>query len=325
MATAADGGRGPGPPSVGASIDTGSNSVHLLVATVADHSTEAIADESVFLGLGAAVDERAALGADRREALLVALDGYVSRARELGADTVTIVGTEPLRRAGDAARVVRDVEARLGLTLHVLTHEEEGYLTLLGATGGHAVEQETLVVDVGGGSSELAIVAPGAAPTAVGLRLGCRRLTDQFGTHDPIRPDEIEEMRRVAREAVAGGTPTASPGEVVAVGGTASNLLKVLPERAEQAHLDRDDLRRAIALLGEDTAAAASARYGVNPVRARILPAGAVIVDAILERYGKVDLRVSEGGIREGAILAAARAGSAWRDRLPMLVQGWPS
>ena len=77
------------------------------------------------------------------------------------------------------------------------------------------------------------------------------------------------------------------------------------------------------ALLAVESAADASARFLINPIRARILPAGGAIIDAILERYGADEIRVSEAGLREGAILAAGHEGPHWRDRLPVLAHGW--
>ncbi len=103
------------PPTVGASIDIGSNSVHLLVAHVAEHEVEPLTDESVFLGLGAAVAARACLGPDARAGLIDALRTYVATARGLGADAVTLIGTEPLRRAGDGRTLVHEVQAALEL------------------------------------------------------------------------------------------------------------------------------------------------------------------------------------------------------------------
>ena len=89
--------------------------------------------------------------------------------------------------------------------------------------------------------------------------------------------------------------------------------------------LDRERIAEALAILTTESAALAAERYLVRPIRARILPAGAAILDAILERYGVDRLRVSEAGIREGAILAVDHAGRAWRDRLAQLAHGWRS
>lgn len=310
------------PPVVGASIDVGSNSVHLLVATVAGHRLTTLADESAFLGLGAQVAERHVLGTDGRDALVDALALYAGVAREMGAPDVVVAGTEPIRRAADAPLAVHEVETRTGLALNVLTHEEEALLTAVGVMAGRPVAHETLVIDGGGGSSEFCVIAPDRLPRAAGLRLGAARLTDRHVRHDPPTPDELLAMLEDARSIVA-SAPPASPQEIVVVGGTVSNLLKVIRFGASRGTLTRDKAARALALLAAEPAALAAQRHGIRPERARILPAGAVIVDAILHHYGAASLRVSEAGLREGAILATVHGGHAWRDRLPELAHGW--
>src|SRR4029077_3261038 len=116
---------------------------------------------------------------------VAALVRYADTARRLGATDVTFIGTEPIRRAVDAPSIVFEVGAATGAPLHVVTHEEEAYLTLLGVTEGRPVTHELLVVDVGGGSTEFCMVGAGGSPSASGLRLGSSRLTDEHVTHDP--------------------------------------------------------------------------------------------------------------------------------------------
>jgi exopolyphosphatase/guanosine-5'-triphosphate,3'-diphosphate pyrophosphatase len=296
--------------------------VHVLVAVVAGHRLEPLLDESAFLGLGSAVVERGFLGRTARGDLIATLVGYVEAARRLGAGNVTLLGTEPIRRAADAAAVVHEAGIASAAPLHVLSHEEEAFLTLIGVTEGMPVTHETLVVDVGGGSSEFCIVDAIHPPRAAGLRLGSARLTDRFVTHDPPTAGELAAIRAAAYEAVR-DAPEAHPRELVAVGGTASNLVKVLPAAAVDRTLTRDRIGEIEAILASEPAAAASERHLVNPIRARILPAGGAIMDAILDRYGADRLRVSEAGIREGAILAVDHGGPSWRDRLPQLAHGW--
>jgi len=307
---------------VGASVDLGSNSVHLLVALVDGHRLQPLVDESVFLGLGSAIVGRGHLGRAARGELVAALVRYAETARRLGATDITFVGTEPIRRAADSAAIVAEAAAASGVPLHVLSHEEEAYLTIIGVHEGMPVTQETLVVDVGGGSSEFCIVEATRPPRAAGLQLGCARLTDRHVSHDPPTTAEIEAMRADA-VVVVRDAPDAQPAEVVAVGGTASNLLKVLPAAALDRTLTRDRIGEVLAILASEPAALASERHLVNPTRARILPAGAVIMDAILGRYGAERIRVSEAGIREGTILAVEHGGASWRDRLAELAHGW--
>jgi len=262
------------------------------------------------------------LGAAARASLVEVLAAYVETARNLGAANVTLIGTEPLRRAEDGPAIVQAVEARTGVALHVLDHDEEGMLTLLGVTMGRPLHSELLVLDIGGGSTELVFVGESGPVRVEGLRLGAAALTRDLVRADPPTLAETGAMREAAHRVVA-DAPKEAPADVVAVGGTASNLLKLLPATAVDRLLTRRRITVALAMLAVERSAEAAARHVIRPERARILPAGAIIVDTILEHYGLDRLRVSEGGMREGAVLAAAKAGPAWRDRLPALVHGW--
>lgn len=307
---------------IGASVDLGSNSVHLLVAVIDGHRLRPLADESVFLGLGAAVADRGFLGRSARVELVAALVRYADVARSHGASDITFIGTEPIRRAADGLAIVHEAGVAAGAPLHVVSHEEEAYLTIIGVMEGLPATRQTLTVDIGGGSCEFSVVDAIQRPRAAGLRLGSARLTDRFVTHDPPLAAEVEAMRAAALEIVR-DAPGAAPDEIVAVGGTASNLLKVLPSARPSGILTREDLGEALRVLAGEPAISASERHGVNPIRARILPAGAVILDAILERYGADRIRVSDAGVREGTILAVAHARSSWRDQLANLAHGW--
>ena len=311
----------PGRASVACAIDVGSNSAHALIAVVRDHAIEPVVDRSAFLGLGWAVDRRGVVGRAKQAELVDQLRGYAGRARGLEASSITVVGTEPLRRAADAARVVRAVEQRAGVPFHVLGHEEEGLLTLIGVTGGHPVRRNTVIVDIGGGSTEVVLACPDRDPVAVGVRLGSARLTARFAVHDPPRPDEVLAMTEEARTALATVVAPA-PEDLVGVGGTASNILRVIDARGE-ADLTRARLDEALAVLVSQPSDAVAERYGVKPLRARLLPAGAAILAAALDQFGLERLRISDAGIREGLALASTHAGTGWRDRLEDLAGGW--
>jgi exopolyphosphatase/guanosine-5'-triphosphate,3'-diphosphate pyrophosphatase len=309
-------------PVIGAAIDVGATSVHLLVAELHGHRLRVVLDVSELLRLGEVVDVGGALGPAARIRLIACLLRYRDAARAAGAGEPLVVGTEPLRRASDATDAAGEVASATGLTLHVLDHVTEGLLTLLGVTSGRPVRRELLVVDVGGGSSEFVSVGPDEAAAAHGVRVGAARLTAAIVAHDPPTPDELhallEEARRLITEA-----PDVVPERLVVVGGTASNLLRVVPGGSVDRSLTRRRIAAAMVLLAHEPAGVVAQTYGVNPHRARILPAGAAIMGAIIERYGVPRLRVSEAGIREGAILAGAHAGSDWQRRLPQLLAGW--
>jgi exopolyphosphatase/pppGpp-phosphohydrolase len=307
---------------IGAAVDLGSNSVHLLVAVIAGHRLRTLVDESTFLGLGAAVDARAHLGSEAREELTEVLARYARTAGGLGASTTTFIGTEPLRRAADCARIVNDVDRATRVPLQVLSHEEEAYLTVVGVTCGWPVECETLVVDIGGGSSEFCVVAPGRSPRAAGLRIGSNRLSTRYVTSDPVSREAVDAMRSAAVEILVGALPS-DPTDLIVVGGTATNLLKVTSAGAADPILSRARIAEALDTLLSEPAGAIAARFGINPKRGPLLPAGAVIVEALMRRHDVDEVRVSDASLREGAILVADHAGRAWRDRLPELAHGW--
>ena len=281
-----------------------------------------LADESALLGLGTLVDARGLIPADGRGPLIAALGGYAATARGLGADRIAFVGTEPLRRAADARSVVVAVEKATGVPLHVVDHREEGLLTLLGATSGRAVEADLLVVDIGGGSTQIVVVGPGRRAESIGIGVGGARLTATHVRHDPPTEAEIGKLRAAAIAAIAAG-PAAAPTAIVVVGGTASNLVKVVPSALQDRLVTPDRLIEAFDVLRSAPADEIAARFGIRPQRARILAAGAALLEAILERYGIPRATASEEGIREGTVLALARAGAAWRDRLELLAHGW--
>jgi len=157
---------------VAAAIDIGSYSVHLLVAGVGGHALETLHDESAFLGLGQAIGETGDL-AEARSGLVETISGYVMRAWALGATTITIVGTDPLRRASDAAAAIAEISAATGIEVLVLSHDEEALVALVGVQAGRPVLRETAVIDVGGGSTE--VLAVGAGPGAGSGRAAARR------------------------------------------------------------------------------------------------------------------------------------------------------
>ena len=310
-----------GSPRVGAAIDCGSNSVHLLVAVIDRHRVRPLADESTFLGLGAAAGD-GEFGPTLINHLTATIIGYVRLAQTLGAAQVVIVGTEPFRRAADAREAFASMRTATGLRPATITHAEEALLTLVGVTGGRRVKSDLLVCDIGGGSTELATVGPRRKPAAFGFRAGSASLTDRHVRHDPPTGTELRALRAAASQLVA-GAPDIPRSRLVAVGGSATNMLRVLPV----AGLDRvltparlDEIRDTLAT--EPTGLAAE-RHGISPIRARLLPAGVEILSAILRRYEADQAEVSDLGIREGLILVTTEAGGEWRRQLRKLAAGW--
>jgi exopolyphosphatase/guanosine-5'-triphosphate,3'-diphosphate pyrophosphatase len=303
------------PSGLGAAIDVGSNSVHLLVASMGRRGLRPVADESMHLGLGRIVDREGRLPADARRAALTVISGYVERARSLGAATVAVVGTEPLRRASNRSLLQAALLRATGVPLHVLTNDQEAGLTLLGVTGGRRFTGTLLVVDIGGGSTELILASHGHDPVVGAMPFGSARLSASFVEHDPPMASELTRLRRAAAELFA-SMPAGHPTRVVVVGGTGSNLCRLI-EGAPECRLDRDALRRALAMVCAEPARTLADRYGVREGRVAQLAAGGALVEAAMDRYGVDSIDASDQGLREGALLASMGAADDWLEQLP--------
>lgn len=316
-------------PEVIAAVDIGSNTAHLLVALVDDRTVTPLADESVLLGLGAVVDRDGRLPFAARAALLEALDGFVATARRWHANELLLLGAEPFRRAADAGEVSDMALGRVGVPIVVLDHAEEAELTLLGVTRGTPVEAPLLVVDVGGGSTEAIHQMPGTAPRTFVIASGSNRLTQACEPADPPMPADREALAVRARELLA-EAPGGRPARAVLVGGSATNLARVVTgvrggdPASPVTEMSRVGVEQAIHEIDRTSSAALAERYRLTPTRARLLPAGAALVLAFMERYELDIVEVSQASLREGAVLAVRHAGPAWRTRLTALTAGWP-
>jgi exopolyphosphatase/guanosine-5'-triphosphate,3'-diphosphate pyrophosphatase len=294
-----------------AAIDIGSNSVHLLVAAVgADGALLTLADESLQLGLGRVVQQQGRMGAAARRAAVETVAAFAARADELGARSALLMGTQPLRRAADRSVLRREIRDAIGLDLVVLSHDQEATLTLLGVTAGRGVEDPLLVMDVGGGSSEVILVAPGTDPVVGAFAVGSARLSDSVVEHDPPMAAEIAELRVRARMLVE-PLPAGSPVRGIVSGGSGTNVSRLLG-RDRTTRVTIDDLETALALLQVRRAADLALGTGLTERRVRQLAAGIALVEALMERYGLSVTEVSDAGLREGAVLAAARFGGNW-------------
>ncbi len=219
-------GDGPSEPVVRAAIDCGANSVHVLVALAQDDRLRPLMDESTFLGLGVAA-RRGRLGDAKISELVATVVRYADGARRLGAGQVLVVGTDPFRRARDAATVVAQLRQAADLELAILSVEEEALLTLLGVTEGRRVDHSLSVCDIGGGSTEVAFLEPGRPPRAVAIHAGSASLPERLNPGDPPTRADISNLRAAAAVAVRRAHLPRTE-RFVAVGGTSTNLLRLL-------------------------------------------------------------------------------------------------
>lgn len=309
---------GSGPPV--AVIDVGSNTVLLLVL---GPTGEILRESSRITRLGKGVFRTGRLDREAVERTREAIEEFAREARRLGAARVVAVGTEALRRAGDAAGFVEDLRAR-GVVdeLRLLSGEEEAGLAIEASRRALGAEAQGLVVvDVGGGSTEVAWTDPAGRVRGVSLPLGSVRLTEAHVSTHPIPQAELEALGRAAASEtarLAREPDLLAAKQVVAVAGTATTLaalvLELEPydaERVEGTLLSRVDLAGWIARLAALDVPARRALPGMEPGRADVIVAGLVALESVLARLGAERFAVSGRGVRHGVALRLLERGEA--------------
>jgi exopolyphosphatase/guanosine-5'-triphosphate,3'-diphosphate pyrophosphatase len=282
-------------------IDIGSNTTRLLVADRVGGRLSWIHQERAFTRIAREFLADGRLGAEKVAEVVEVVRGQLRSAQEHGVAQVQLVATAAIRGAANGEELVAAIREATGLPVTVLSDREEARLAFVGVAGTlePPPEGELGVVDVGGGSSELAV---GTIPDRVrwwaSLPVGSAILSGPGDCADPPTPEELDRLRaRIA--ATLSHLDVPRPATAVAAGGSATSLGRLVGPV-----LDRATLRRALAFVTVAPAVEAAARFGIDPERARLLPAGLLILEAAAEAFG-VPLRVGRGGIREGVLLEA--------------------
>lgn len=276
-----------------ACVDIGSNTTRVLVAEPVPGGLREVLAQRAFtaIGPGPIPPERIAAVAD-----LVA--AQVQAARDAGADRIRVVATAVVRQAPNGPELVAAVRAASRAQVEVLSADEEARLAFAGAAqacGGGSAEP-IAVVDVGGGSCEIAVgTRAGGAGWSASVPLGSAGLAASHLASDPCSAEEFGAAREAARAAFDRiAVPAAS--RAVAVGGSATSLRRIAGARLDQAALDA-----AVGALVRAPRAQVAAELALAPERVRLLPAGILLLAAASERIG-LPLEIASGGLREGVV-----------------------
>jgi exopolyphosphatase/guanosine-5'-triphosphate,3'-diphosphate pyrophosphatase len=294
-----------------ACIDVGSNTTRLLVAMDDGPRLHEVFAERAFTRLGAGCGHDGEIAPEKVAEVASVVARQVRIAREHGAASLRVVATAAVRQAANGPALAHAIQAACGVTLEVLAGEDEARLAFAGAVGMLPKPPLGLlgVVDVGGGSTELVIgTAAGGVSWSVSLPLGSGVVTDRDLPSDPPSADELARLRAKLAEAFA-GIRAPLPCTAYAVGGSASSLQRLLG-----TVLDRETLERGLQALVARPAAEIALVLGLHVERARLLPAGVLLL-AAASRALDAPLLLAGGGLREGVVLdqlaRAARAGAA--------------
>ena len=283
-------------------IDLGTNSTRLLVAEVEDGRVDEVARDTTITRLGESVDERRKLLPTAVARVRNVLSGYRRELERLGADRVLVLATSSVRDAENGEAFLGEIEWSYGFTTRLLSGEEEADLTRRGVADGRELDPDALVLDIGGGSTELI-----TEREQISIDMGSVRVTERFLHADPPTGEELDAAAHAVRELL----PELQPAEAIGVAGTITSIAALElgeydPERIDGYRLSRAAVEAQLERLASLPLAERRELPGLDPDRAPVIVAGAVIVDEVLRRYGLDELEVSERDLLHGAALEAA-------------------
>ncbi|HEX2708655.1 MAG TPA: hypothetical protein VHM66_11680 [Solirubrobacterales bacterium] len=282
-----------------AAIDIGSNTTRVLVAEPVEGQLKKVMEQRAYTRINSALDRDGGIEAEKIEEVCELVATQVRLARELGAETIRSVATAAIREASNGEEAALAIADASGVPVDILSDQEEGRLSFIGATKGlgHPVEGKIGVVDVGGGSTEVILgTATGGVEKVRSWRVGSGALADELITSDPPSAAEIRKVRdRI--EDIFEGVEFEHPAQAVAVGGSATSLRRLVG-----TVLEYETLERGIRVLCGDPAADVARRFELDPQRVRILTTGVLLLEKVSELLGQ-PLQIGKGGLREGVIL----------------------
>ncbi|WP_273843676.1 hypothetical protein [Rubrobacter calidifluminis] len=284
-------------------IDVGSNTIHLLVGEVEGGQVIPVAGEKISARLGDGVARTGRIKPERLSLAAEVIGLFARMAAMNGASESLILATSAVRDAENGYELGERVRELTGLKMHLISGEEEAELGFRGAVSaaGNSLEGPALVVDLGGGSAQLIFGDACRGPLMeVSLPLGSNRTTECFVGGDPAGKKELRALEEHVRGMMPGWS-LAPRVTVLAVGGSARAILKITRER-----LTVERLRNLVQEITKVPSAVLAREHGLTPERARVLPAAVTTFTAILEHFGRPEMRVVRGGLREGALLALA-------------------
>jgi exopolyphosphatase/guanosine-5'-triphosphate,3'-diphosphate pyrophosphatase len=295
-----------------AAIDVGTNSTRLLVAEARQGGYRSIDRRMVITRLGEGVDRRRVLSPEPLARTLATIADYAATCGELGVEQLRVTGTSAVRDAHNRREFFEGVRRLTGKEPEMLSGETEARATFLGAVSDLGEPGPFLVIDIGGGSTEL-IVGGDQPERIVSLDFGCVRMLEKHLHSDPPEPHELESMRAEVLDALQGAKPALEVPRgfrMVGVAGTITQLAILKagvpvydPDVSHHSVLSHGDVRmlaRRLASLPYDARKRVKA---LEPGRVDVIVAGAEILLCAMEAFDAAEVLVSEKDILDGLVL----------------------
>jgi exopolyphosphatase/guanosine-5'-triphosphate,3'-diphosphate pyrophosphatase len=296
-------------------IDIGTNTILCLIAELRGGGRFRVLDDlAEITRLGQGVDQTSKIGPEGEERSAQVLQRYLRHCRDLGVEEILAVGTSAFRDAANSSEVRARFKRRLGLDIRVLSGQEEAAYSFLAVQKGLNLSgHELMVIDIGGGSTEFIWGNDSGIRRAVSINVGSVRLTERFLRSDPVTEQEcglvreaIDRQLNALREAASGHVPAV---KTIGIAGTFTTLAAVEKKLARYSHRDvhgsrvaLTEVRRQRKLFQTKTLLQRKKIPGLDPLRADVILAGAILIERIM-KYFRIDhVMVSDQGVRYGLL-----------------------
>lgn len=301
-------------------IDIGTNTILCLIAELKnDGSFDVLDDLAEITRLGQGVHQTRQINPEGEERSFKVLERYLERCKGLNVEEIIVVGTSALRDARNSAAVCARFKEQLGLDVRVISGDEEAAYSFLAVQRGLPLkQQELLVIDVGGGSTEFIRGNEAGVSQAVSINIGSVRLTEQFLHSDPVQEEECEKMMAAVERALAQlprpWLKDSSILTLIGIAGTCTTLAAVEKKLTNYSHsevhgglLTLDEVRRQIELFQSKPIEERKAIPGLEPKRADVILAGACLIEKIMTLFHSERIIVSDHGVRYGLLHACLK------------------
>jgi len=293
-----------------AAVDLGTNSTRLLVADVDGDRLEEVTRRLTITRLGEGVDERRRLLPVPIARVRNCLSQYRQELEALGGERTLCIATSSVRDAENGEAFLGEIEWSYGFTTRLLSGDEEAAMMIRGVTSGRPPLDDVLVVDIGGGSTELVVACDGEVPFSTSLDIGCVRVTERFLPSDPPSRPELAAAGGYVRSLLPA---LESARSAIGVAGTVTTLATLDlgdteydPARTHGHRIPAAAVEEQLERLAAMTTEERLAVPGIEPGRAPVIVAGIVVLREVLTAYGLSEIEVSERDVLHGAALAAA-------------------
>ncbi|HEU5490763.1 MAG TPA: Ppx/GppA phosphatase family protein [Gaiellaceae bacterium] len=292
-----------------AAVDLGTNSTRLLVADIQNGRLDEVSRRLTITRLGEGVDERRRLLPVPIARVRNCLAEYRRELESLGAERTLCIATSSVRDAENGEAFLGEVEWSYGFTTRLLSGEEEAAMMIRGVTSGRPPLDGTLVVDIGGGSTELVLATNGDVAFSTSLDVGCVRITERFLGSDPPSRPELAAAGAYVRSLL----PELAASAAIGVAGTVTTLATLDlgdseydPERTHGHRMPLSSVEEQLERLAALTTDERVGVPGIEPGRAPVIVAGIVVLREVMRAYSLEEIEVSERDVLHGAAFAAA-------------------